>query len=320
MARSFTVARAAETPFSTMAKKGPKPKSTLYEWPFRQRLTPADVFIGDGQDVAAGDITNNEANKVMLQGRVQKGWVVYGVGDIAQEFVHEFGGIDDLRADNAADAMVQAKENLEVSCLKNSDSRAGTGSTTATALKMRGMAAWIASVAQSDLPVPALALTPAANIVSGKATASAITEDDFRGIMQSIAATSRRSGRAWDAFLSPGAKTVFSNFTRVATVGPISADHQVPVRSFQANQADSKMVLNVLIYESDFGRLRLHTHFSLPTGVHALICDMDNVTLRPGRTPRSTDLPYNGGSYVSVIDYVYGLQVDNPQAHGKITT
>lgn len=323
VARSFTVARAVENPFSTMARKGPKPKSTLFEWPFKTRHTPSDEGIGDGQDIAAGDIINNEANKSMLQGRVQKAWVPYGVGDIAQEFVEEYG-VSDLVADNAEDAMVLAREKLEVMCLKNGDSRPGTGSTAATSSLTRGLTHWIRSAnpgGSPDLPIPTAALTPAGNIVTGKAAASDVVEDDFRGVMQSVATAARRVNFNWDVFVTPAMKAVFSNWTRTVTVNQATASATVvPIRSFSANQSDTKMTLNVLLYESDFGLLRLHPHFSLPTGVHALVVDMEHVRLRPGRLPRSFELPYQGGSIKRAIDWIYGLEVANPQCHGKITT
>jgi len=319
VSRSFTVSRAIETPFSTMARKGPKPKSTLYEWPFKQRHSVSDVGIADGQDVAAGDLINNEANKTMLQGRVQKGWVPYGVGDIAQEFVNEYG-VTDLLADNAADAMDLAKEKLEVMCLKDGDSRPETGNNSSTSALCRGLTNWIRSAnpgGSPDLPVPNMALVPAGNIVSGKANATDIVEDDFRGVMKSVATASRKTNHSWDVFLTPDAKAQFSNFTRTQQV---AAATTVPLRRFNADQADGKMTLNVLFYESDFGKLRLHTHFSLPTGVHALIVDMDAVALRPGRRPRTGDLPFNGGTIQKLIDFIYGLEVNNPRSHGKITT
>lgn len=316
VATSFTLARQIETPVSTMIKKGAKPKSTLYEWLYRTPLTPEDSAVADGQDVADGDIGNNEDKKTMLQGRVQKGWVGYGVGDVAQEFVDEFG-VSNLLMDNAEDAMNKAKENLELMILKNSDSRPETGSTSGTAGKMRGLTAWIASSSPADLPIPSMALTPSGNIVTGKSAASNVTEDDFRGVMQSVATTSRKTGFSWDVFLTPASKANFSNFTRHQTV---TGSTQVSVRSFNAQQADKKLTLNITIYESDFGNLRLHTHFSLPSGVHALIADMSSIQLRPGRGPQTVDLPFNGGAVKKVINYIYGLQVDNPKNHGKITT
>lgn len=324
VSRSFTLARAVDTPFSVMVKKGRKPKSTLYEWPFRDRFTATDEGIGDGQDVAAGDINNNEANKTMIQGRVQKAWVGYGVGDIAQEFVEEYGGINDLLADNAVDAMALAKEKMEVMFLKNGDSRAGTGSTTATSNLTRGLTHWIRSAnpgGSPDLPIPTMALTPAGNIITGKAAATDVTEDNFRAVMKSVATAARKRRFTWDVFCSPDLKEVFSNFTRSVVVDNSSAAATtVPLRSFNANQADNKITLDVTLYESDFGVLRIHPHFMLPSGVHCLIVDMEHVAARPGRPPRTFELPYNGGSHRKVIDFIYGLEVSNPQCHGKITT
>lgn len=319
VSRSFTIARAVETPFSTMIKKGPKPKSTLYEWPFRTRHTPSDVSVADGQDVTDSDLINNESLKTMLQGRVQKGWVPYGVGDVAQEFVEEYG-VSNLLADNAEDAINLAKEQMELMFLKNADSRAETGNTSGTSALCRGLVNWIRSAnpgGSPDLPVPNMALTPAANIVTGKAAATDVAEDDFRGVMQSVATAARKTGFSWDVFVTPAMKAQFSNFTRTQTVGAATT---VPLRRFTAGQADGKLSLNITLYESDFGMLRLHTHFSLPSGVHALIVDMDSVQARPGRPPRTGDLPYQGGTIKKLIDYIYGLDVSNPRAHGKITT
>jgi pantothenate kinase type III len=70
----------------------------------------------------------------------------------------------------------------------------------------------------------------------------------------------------------------------------------------------------------DFGKFYLHTHFSLPSGVHALIVDMDMVQIRPVRTPKLTKLEYRGGKHVEFFEQVFGTQVDNPRSHGKITT
>lgn len=318
VSRSFTVARAVENPVSTMVRKGPKPKSTLYEWLFRKRHTPTDVAVADGQDVTAGDVINNNGNKCMIQGRVQKGWVPYGVGDIAQEMVEEYG-ITNLLADNAEDAMVLAREQLELMMLKDGDSRAETGNTSATAAKLRGLCSWMrtANPGNADLPVNEMALLPAANIVTGKATAADIEEDDFRDVMQAIATTSRRNNHTWDVLLTPAAKKVFTDFTRTQTVAGAT---EVPLRRFNRDQKDGTIGMNVLFYESDNGKLRLHTHFSLPAGVHAMILDMDHIKLRPVRAPRTGDLPFQGGTILKLIDYIYGLEVSNPQAHGKITT
>jgi len=313
VSNSFALARAEENPFSSMAPRGPKPKSSLYEFPWKQRHTPTDNAISDGVDVENAEVINNEANKYMLQGRVQKSRVVVGVSDMAEELGEEYAVSGGLLADNVADGLVLARENLEVTLLKNSDSSPYTDS--ANPMRMRGLAHWIRNTAQAELPVPSAARTPTGNLLLSQANATDVIEDEVRTIMQSIASTARRTGN-WDVFVSPAFKAVISGWARTGDASATTA----PLRRFNANAKDSTMTLNIQVYESDFGKLRLHVHYSLPSGVHALIVDMTQVKLRAVRPPTLKPLEYRGGGHRRMIEYIYGLEVSNPQAHGRITT
>ena len=311
----FALARAEENPFSSMAALGPAPKSSLYEFPFKKRHTPSDNAIADGVDVQDVEVINNEANKAMIQARVQKGRVVVGVSDLAEELGNEYAVNGTLLADNVADGLVLARENLEVTMLKAGDSFAYVDA--ANPHKLRGMASWIRSAnpATPDLPIPTMALTPPGNIITGKAAATDITEDEVRSIMQSITSNCRRNG-VWDMFCTPAFKSVISGWARTG----VQSATALPLRRFNADQKDKTMTLDIQIYESDFGKLRLHTHFSLPAGVHALIVDMPGVKRRNKRNPMLTPLDYRGGGHRRMIEYIVGLEVSNPQSHGKITT
>jgi hypothetical protein len=314
VSNSFALARAEENPFSSMAPRGPKPKSSLYEFPFKQRHTATDNAIADGVDVANGEVINNEANKHMLQGRVQKSRVVVGVSDMAEELGEEYAVSGGLLADNVADGLVLARENLEVTLLKNNDSLPYVDAD--NPMRMRGLAHWIRNTAQAELPVPSAARTPTGNLSLNKAAnASDVTEDNVRTIMQSIASTARRTGN-WDVFVSPTLKAIISGWARTGEASASIA----PLRRFNANQKDTTMTLNIQVYESDFGKLRLHVHYNLPSGVHALIVDMTQVKLRAVRPPTLKPLEYRGGGHRRIIEYIYGLEVSNPQAHGRITT
>lgn len=313
VSRSFTLARASQTPFTTMVRKGGKPQNSLFEWPFKKRFEPEDSAVEDGLDVPDSAIANNSANKTMISGRVQKGWVPYGVGDIAQELIKEYGTPQGQLADNRADALVQAKENLEVTFLKDGDSIPDTG--TGNPGKIRGMTNWIRSVnpGSPDLPVPTMALCPTGSIKSFASEAD-IVEDDFQDLMLSIATTCRKSG-SWDVFVTPALKQRISNWMR--TDDGLSAT-QVPLRQFGAKQSATKISLRVVVYESDFGMVRFHTHFFLPAGVFALVVDLDNCRSRMVRNPRHVALEYKGGSHKRFFDYIAALEVSNPQAHGKM--
>ena len=319
VANSFTMARAIFTPFKTMVRKGPKPRSTLFESPFKQRITPTDSAIADGVDVQDSEIINNEANKCMLQGRLQKGRVAIGISDLADEFGDEFAA-SNLRADNLRDAVIAAGENLEVTLLKTGDSQAYGGS--GTPAKTRGFGSWIRSAnagGTPDLPINALALTPAANILSGVSDVTTLTDLDLNNIMHSISLAARQTG-TWDVYCSPDFTKVLDQLTRSGVAVTSGSNQTVPLRRFNNDMADGTIQMMVRTYLTTAGTMRFHLHFSLPTGVHAYIVNHDYVTVRPGYAPRTRDIPYLGGSYKTLVEYVYGQMVDNPRAHGKITT
>jgi Family of unknown function (DUF5309) len=310
----FTLARAVENPVSTMCRKGPKPRSTLFEFPFKQRITPSDSAVADGVDVTDADLTNNEANKCMNQSRLQKGRVAIGVSDLANEFGDEYAA-SNLMADNLSDAIIAARENLEVTVLKLGDSQAYGGTTTPA--KTRGIGSWIRSANPAgtpDLPINSLALTPTGNINSNVSDVTTLKDTDFNAVMKSIATAARMKG-TWDVFLSADATAVVDAWSRMGEVTSTSTQ----LRRFNTEMADGTITMEIRFYVTSFGKLRFHTHYSLPAGVHCYIINMDHFTLRPGYAPRTRELPYLGGSWKRIIEYVYGTQCDNPRAHGKIT-
>lgn len=314
VASVFTLARAVENPVSTMCKKGPKPRSTLFESPFKQRIVPTDSAIADGVDVTDSDLTNNEANKAMLQSRLQKGRVAIGVSDLAQEFGDEYAA-SNLMADNMADAIIAARENLEYTVIKTGDSQAYGGASTPA--KTRGIGSWIRTEnpgGSPDLPVNALALCPSGNVNKTVSDVTTLSDTVFNAVMKSIATAMRMKG-TWDVFLSGDATAVVDAWSRMGEITATSA----PLRRFNTDMADSTVTMEVRFYQTSFGKMRFHTHYSLPAGVHCYIVNMDYLTLRPGYAPRTRELPYLGGAYKKIVEYVYGTECNNPIAHGKIT-
>lgn len=318
VSNTFTVTRAEETPVSSMIKKGPKPKSTLFEWPMKSRHTPSDNAVADGVEVASGEIMNNEANKKMIQGRVQKGRVAFGVSDMAEELGDEYAISGGLLADNRVDGLVLAKENLEVTCLKTGDSQAHIDDN--NPMKTRGICSFsrTANPADPDLPLPTIALAPSGNILTGQATAAAVTEEELLDILQSIA-TAVRQMKTVHVFATPAMRRQISGWLKFT---PESSGN-VLVRRFNNDVKGggaTEITMTVDRITCDFGKFFLHTHFSLPSGVHAIIVDMALMQLRPVRTPKLTKLEYRGGKYTEFFEYIIGLQVDDPRSIGKITT
>src|SRR6187402_644624 len=314
VSNTFIMLRVEECPVTSMAKKGPKPKSSLYEWRIKGKHTPTDSAIADGVDVQDSEIINNESLKYTAQGRTQKGRVVVGVSDVAEELGDEYAVNGGLVADNLMDGLIMARENMELSLLKNSNSAPYTDSS--NPMKMRGLTYWARSsnAANGDLPVPTGALTPAANIVSGKAAATDVTEENFISILQGIATASRKMHNL-HVFATPAMRVRLSSLTKFTPAN--STD--LLTRRF--NQTDLKAItMTVERMECDFGKFFLHTHFSLPSGVHALLIDMDMIQMRNTRNPTAQKLPYLGSVRKTMIEYIMGLEVSNPQTIGKITT
>jgi len=316
VARAFTLSRAEEFVFTSMARKGPKPKSTLYEVPFKSRFTPSDNAVLDGQDVQNSEFINNEANKSMLQGRVQKSRVAIGVSDLAQEFGEEYAA-EDLLAENLADGLVVARESMEVSCLKDGNSCPVNDPVLGPAAHMRGLTNWIQSAnVGTDLPIPANALCPAGNIVAGiAAPAGVVTDTTFNGIMQSIATAAFMKG-VWDVFVNPAMMAVIDGYSNMGQ----TSGANVPLRRFNTEMDDGTITMEVRMYQTSFGKLRFHLHYNLPANVWALIVQMEHTAIRPGYPIRTRPLPYLGGANKRIIEWVTGLDVTNPRSMGKITT
>lgn len=318
VSKTFTVARAEETPVSSTATKGEKPKSTLYEWPFKIRYTPSDNAVADGKDVEDSDVVNNEENKGLIQGRVQKSRVAFGVSDLAEELGDQFAISGGLLADNRADALVLIKESFEQTLLKTTDSQGHTDNS--NPMKLRGLCSFIrtANPANPDLPVPTIALCPAGNILTGKATAADVTEEALLDVLQSIAEAARQM-KTVHVFASPAMRRAISSWLKLTP----EASGKVVVRQFNNTVEKGKaneLTITVDRITCDFGKFFLHTHFSLPSGVHAIIADMGMLKIRPVRTPKLTKLEYRGGKHVEFFEHVSGLEVCNPKCFGKITT
>lgn len=311
----FTLTRAESCPVSTMIKKGPRPKSTLYERPYKKPFTPTNNAVLDGAEATNAEFQNNEANKFMLQGRLQKSRVAIAVSDLAQEFGEDFAAVN-LMADNMKDGLQLARESLEVELIDTQDSRPqGGGGATNPAL-MRGASNWLrtANPANPDLPIPTELLTPSDSIVTGKAAASNISEANFAAIMQSIAETARLKG-TWDVFVSPDLASVIDTWTKIGD----TTSTTVPLRRFNTDMKNGEVVMEVRFYQTTFGRLRFHVHYFLPAGVHCLILNMDRMEMRPGYPIRVRELPYMGAGTRRIIEWVTGLDSD-PLTAGKITT
>lgn len=319
---SFTEIDAEHNPVTSMAAKGTAAKATLIEWPLKTVAVAADdAGVFDSLSVASSDLQNFEANKAMLQGRIQKIREAIGIGDIAQETSNQYGeGGKNLFAQATMFALQKLRNKMERVTIADKDSVAQSGSigSSPVAFVTRGLAKWIGrSDSGGDLPISAsFAVTPAASIyttANDNDTADVITEDDVRAVLRSVY-TKTKKATTFYLFCTLDFQEVFNNFVKTGEVSSTTA----PLRRFNAGNADGTITLNVQKYVGANGStIILIPHLSLPTKVFGLLLDMNYVKLRMVRNPRFVPLPEDGSGPRGFTDAIFAVGCENPTAHGK---
>ena len=316
----FQILNPALTPSASQARKGRTPRKTIIATHFKTLPTARNQPISDGEVVAGNSaILNNESAKGMLQARFQKIRREVGVGDIAQEVTVQYGGITDLYKDNVKDQITGLKLDMELICLSNNDSLAETVSSQPR-YWTRGLCKWLSIGGDpSDLPIPAAAKCPTANKIT-RATPAVMTEDDFRNICASIWGA-RHEMASLTAYCTATAQLRVSDFGRC---DESATSTRIPIRQFNSNKSDT-MEVSVKFYNSDFGRIKLVPHVSLPKMsngtsdfVHILGIDSEYTEINEVRAPRFKDLEDRGGGPNGFIDAIFVNNCLNPQAHGAI--
>lgn len=308
-----------KTPFLAMAPKGRKPKVNTLEQPVLLRPTPQDVPIPDGLDVEDSEYENIEDLKKLVKGRYQTARRATKVGAIANVLgaqVPKLPPQGSLLRQNIEAFMIALRRDVELVCLSVHDSFEEVDDDNPN--QTRGAGSWIRATAQTDVPVPAEFLTPAGNILSGKATEGAITEDDLRGILVSIYESTEEPADL-DMFARLGLKSGMADWTKTGT----QSSTTVPLRRFNQDATEGKIKLSVSIYEGE-GLVRVHPHFHLPAGAGAsyiwsYLFNMDFWNVHMVDRPKFTPHPDKGGGPRGHMSHTFFNMCTNPTKHGKMT-
>lgn len=316
------MAKADETPFISMVRKGDEPENTLFEYPIDIPATPKIKGVVDEKD--ADMFENFAENRNRLQARVQIFERKPKVSRLANKVSNVAGvGKGKEFARSVAKAMVAAKLGMEARCLSNDDSNADDGN---DGYETRGLGKWIQSTAQSDLPVPDAFRTPAGNIYTG-ATLANFSEDDFRAMLQS----------RWEAIGSKGKLVAFcgADFQSHIDDWSIYADtvaNKTVIRSMNNEETKHTITSMVQMLVTSFGEVELYPHRWLLCSVSgedavatanlsdkgALILDMDMIEARFSQQPTKHELENKGGGPRAIIEAIMGLACKNPLAHCKV--
>lgn len=301
----IAVADAKATVFTSMVRKGAKPKSTLFEWQVDAYDSAKTDGVVDGKDVDSYEDAAKYRKK--LQGRVQKFWRTPRVATLAEK-VSDVAGVASEFDNAKAKKLIEIKRDMETVLLSDADSQAEGGG---LPYKTRGLGAWISNSAQTDLPVPTEYRTPSASIYNS--TVASFNEDSMSALLQSRYDQTGTSDQLV-AIVGTDLKRQISNMTRY-DVDKSGYGH---VRMFENYTSEATIFNKVDIYDGDFGRLDILLSSFLPNTKRGYVIDMNMVELRPHTLPNFRELEDRGGGPNGLIEAIIGLALGNPLGQAKI--
>jgi hypothetical protein len=316
----IAIADMKETPFTTMVPKSGAATNTHFEWQLDNYLTPNMGGVLDGIDATAANWENEVANRARVGAYVQKMWRVPAVSDFAENVSDVAGvGKEEEMANCVAKAIEELKRDIEATTCSDQPMQLQTGT---VPYLSRGLGVWIQATSDTVLPIPAAYLTPTASILTGVNTGT-LTEAQVQTLFLSVFNQTGRQGE-FVGLVSANLKMAFTSFSLFQPQSTTS----MPVRRIASEEGEIRASIDV--YHGDFGRVTLHpTLFNgypanYPIGApdiwRGYFLDMDKLALRFNRRPRFVPLPDLGGGPRGIVDAIFGLQVNNPLGHAKITS
>jgi hypothetical protein len=315
----IAVVDAKSKPLLALAKKGAElVNPDVFSWQADGYNAPSFAGVMAGDDVSTYD--SPAAQRAKLSGRCQKFRRSIMVDDFAAN-ISDVAGVGRKKemARGAAKSIEELGRDIEAAFCSDSDSVQQSGAS--TPYRTRGLGAWIASAAQTDLPVPS-DYRSVSSAISSTATDS-ITEGSIQNLLQAIY---EQTGTVKNLVLlcGPTLKRRFTEFTRTQAG---SANVALNVKTYNQDAADKKITATIDMFEGDFGSLQLLPSLLLAQdGVAAVqsrrgyIIDPEMVEVRYGRRPAFRELEDRGGGPRGIIDAIAGLVCHNPRGFGKIAS
>jgi len=314
----IAVVDAKSKPLLALAKKGAElVNPDVHSWQADGYNTPSFDGVLASDDVSTYD--SPAAQRAKLSGRCQKFRRSIMVDDFAAN-ISDVAGVGRKKemARGAAKSIEEIGRDIEAAFCSDRDSQQQSGS---NPYRTRGLGSWIASAAQTDLPVDSNYRTPAGSITS--TATDSITEGSIQNLLQSIY---EQTGTVKNLVLlcGPTLKRRFTEFTRTQAG---STNVALNVKTYTQGAAEKKITATIDMFEGDFGSLQLLPSLLLAQdGLAAVqsrrgyIIDPEMVEVRYGRRPAFRELEDRGGGPRGLIDAIAGLVVHSPKGFGKIAS
>lgn len=310
----LTILEPEETPFTSMCRKGPAPKSTFVETLGDTLRAPKQTGTKPGTDAIRG---GNKASKRSRFGvYIARLMESFGVDDV-QQIISEKGGqaaVDNEYGNAKAKTIREMKRDMESVNLGSQDH---TGGDDDTAMMTRGAFSWISSTAQATNAVPASFRTLSTAIVSGKSFAGTrFTEDDLNGVGKALKGV-YGGKRTYVGLGGNNAIDTIDHFTRVEVSGA--------TRYKVHEMADEhEITMMVSVFDSSFMRLEVQSSDFInwtsgavdPEALAIFNMDLWHIDLFDAL--HAMDLPDLGGGPNGYAKVMWALLCDSPRGNGKI--
>ena len=295
------------TPMLSMLKKGRAPKASYTEWVVDDLSDPVLTAVEEGSDVTS--FANPGANRARIGNHVQRQDRSWSVSDL-EELVED-AAVANQVATAKSKKLIELRRDMASVIGSDQANQAGGGGSGAA--KCRGMGQWVNNTAQTNNPVPASFLTPAASI--NTTAAASFAESDVNGVLESIYSQTGTLEN-FKLFAGTSLKKEFSDFSRTGSANGV----------YRVNEdvSSNKITRNVLRYEGDFGTLDVITDLFLAKdgsaasqGMRGYVINPDLVEVAFADGPSHYDLEDEGGGPRGFYKAWYTLRVKNPLGLGK---
>lgn len=306
-----------EFPIMNLASKS-KATATYHEWQMDDLAAVDTTGVPEAQDFGT---FNNEASPRARTGNfVQRLARPYGVS-VEQSLVN-IAGVGSEFDRSKMKATKEVMRSLEAVIGSSNDMQAGG----VQGAKARGLFSFIQSTAQTNNPVPAAYLTPAAQITT--ASSSGYTEATFKGMLQALYYQTGNTGIGYDFVVGPALKSLIALFTKSAVVSSSLLD----TRRQNTDAGGKTLYDGVDFYNSDFGPIRIKPSMFLALATGSTVKSTTNAQIYSGLLIRpdllevaylrdigAQELPDLGGGRRGFVDVLATLVVKNPLGLGKVT-
>jgi hypothetical protein len=311
----LTILEPEDTPFTSMVKKGPAPRSTFVEVLADTLRKPRKSGTREGQDANRGG--NKAAKRKRFGTFCHRVMDEFAVSDV-QQIISENGGtagVTNEYGNSKAKCVREVKRDIEAINCADQDHLGGSDDE----MKTRGAMKWLSTTAQSLNPVPDDFLTLSGAVLSGVGTAVPLfTEKQFNGIGKVLKGV-YGGKRTYQVISGDSVIETVDNFSRI-NESTTNSRYQV------TEMADKhEITLQVTVFDSSFARFEMiPSQFvnvdanGLGSLESALILNMALWEMDLLDALHSVDLPPMGGGESGYVKEMHALLCLNPKGNGKI--